>query len=57
MIDSAAPNPAAAEIPNVYGLARGLASTVCINRPASARLAPTTNAVSVIGKRIDQKTT
>ena len=45
-IASAAPKLAAADRPNVKGLASGLARIVCICAPASDRLAPTVTASS-----------
>ena len=39
--DNAAPNPAAEDIPKVYGLARGLFNMFCICNPEIARDAPT----------------
>ena len=54
---SAAPKPAAAEIPRVKGLASGLARIVCICAPASDRQAPTVTAIIAMGMRISQITT
>ena len=54
---SAAPKPAAAEMPSVNGLASGLARIVCICAPATDKAAPTTTAISAIGIRICQITT
>ncbi len=53
----AAPKPAAAEMPSVKGLARGLARIVCICAPASESEAPTVIAIRAIGMRISQMTT
>ncbi|MNT30801.1 hypothetical protein D3C72_1666130 [compost metagenome] len=54
---SAAPKLAAADSPSVNGLARGLFNTVCISRPATARLAPTTSADNATGKRMSHRMT
>ena len=53
----AAPNPAAAEKPSVYGLANGLPKIVCMATPAIASAAPTTIANNVMGNRISQTIT
>ena len=50
----AAPKLAAAEMPRVNGLASGLFRIVCISAPAIASDAPTTTAISAIGRRISQ---
>ena len=50
----AAPKLAAAEMPSVNGLASGLLRIVCISAPAMASEAPTTTAISAIGRRISQ---
>ena len=53
---SAAPKLAAAEMPRVKGLARGLARMVCICAPATDKAAPTTIAITATGMRISQTT-
>jgi len=45
----AAPKPAAADMPSVYGLARGLSRIVCTSAPATARDAPTIIAIRALG--------
>ena len=56
-IASAAPKPAAEEMPRVNGSANWLFNTVCINDPDSASEMPVSAATKVTGARISHSTT
>lgn len=53
-IASAAPNPAAEEIPSVNGDASGFLTETCVAEPASANPAPAKTATNALGSLISQ---